>query len=1190
MNRSALKKYAPQARLDFIEAVTVRARRLGLDPALPVNIEQTGDVLLIGGQPFPASIVKQRATLSQRIHQQGFSAVVEALAYTWFNRLVAIRFMELKGYLSHGYRVLSHPQGQQPEILDNVQHLDLFGLDKVEVIRLKTAGNQDEVLYREILLAQCHELHRNMPFLFEALDDATELLLPDNLLRTDSPIARLVGDVEESDWQEVEVIGWLYQFYISEKKGEVIGRVVKSEDIPAATQLFTPNWIVQYLVQNSLGRLWLMANPGSSLKEKMPYYVESAEQTPEVQSQLDTLIKVRMEEDGGTLNPESITILDPACGSGHILVEAYNLLRAIYEERGYRLRDIPRHILQKNLFGLDIDDRAAQLAGFALLMKAREDDRRLFDDEGNPPHLNIMAIQQSAGLPDEEIAQTIINAAIQIEGGAAFHSGQLFGGGQLETQHSSGVTVCDLRQMIQLFGNGKNFGSLLSIPVTLKVKLERIIELLAGVRSRGDNLSKSYAGHVLEQFAWPTSLLALQYDVVVTNPPYMGGKGMNPELKEYAKKNFPDSKTDLFSMFIERGFLWCKPTGFNSMVTMQSWMFLSSYESMRSSIIRDNEIIQFVQIGYNSFPEINSKVAQACAFVVSKFKIQEYVATYIDLNTGSQSSDKSSVFKERDISRVFTKTRQSFTAISGCPLAYWVSDAFLSAISNSDQLGSVMDASNGVQTGNNERFVRGWHEISKDKIYTKWFFYNKGGDYRRWYGNNELVVNWEDDGQLIKKQSNCCVRGEDNYLQPGVTWSDITSGLSSFRYFPEGHLFDAKGPSAFCEEGLINYVLGYLNTSIVSYFTRVLNPTLSFQIGDFRRLPYRMIENKSEVSDLVECAINISRKSWDSREVSFGFMGLNWNGLESDQGRLSKAWEDYFSLTNLDVEHLLKLEERNNEIFIDAFGLQHELSKKVPRGQITLFQAEREKDMQRLTSYAIGCMMGRYSLDEPGLIYAHSGNIGFDPSRYTSFSADADGIIPLTRDPWFEDDAAERVREFVKVFWGGDNLVENMEWLADSLGRNSDESADEAIRNYLSNSFYKDHLQTYKKRPIYWLFSSGKQKAFECLVYLHRYNEGTLSRMRMEYVVPLQSRMQARIDKLADDINSSTGSAQQKVLQKRKDKFTKQLEELRRFDETLRPYADQRIALNLDDGVKVNYGKFGDLLAEVKAITGGKED
>ncbi|WP_455231634.1 BREX-1 system adenine-specific DNA-methyltransferase PglX [Geopseudomonas aromaticivorans] len=549
MNRSALKKYAPQARLDFIEAVTLRARRLGLDPALPVDVAQTGDVLMIAGQPFPASIASQRTALAQRIRQQGFASVMEALAYTWFNRLVAIRFMELKGYLSHGYRVLSHPDGlPQPEILDHVQHLELPGLDRAEAIRLKTAGNQDEALYREILLAQCHELHSNMPFLFEALDDATELLLPDNLLRTDSPIARLVGDIEEGDWEQVEIIGWLYQFYISEKKDQVMGKVVKSEDIPAATQLFTPNWIVQYLVQNSLGRLWLMANPGSGLKTHMPYYVEPAEQTPDVQAQLDALIKVRMDEDGGTLNPESLTVLDPACGSGHILVEAYNLLRAIYEERGYPPREIPRLILSKNLYGLDIDDRAAQLAGFALLMKARKDDRRLFDDADNPPHLNVFAIQESTDLPDEQIAQTILNAAIQIEGGEAFQTGQLFGGGQLETQHSSGLTVRDLRDLIQLFAHGKTFGSLITVPAALKARLGTMVDLLATVRSKGDPLARSYATQVLEQFAWPASVLALQYDAVVANPPYMGSKGMCPVLQRFVKNNYERERADLFAL------------------------------------------------------------------------------------------------------------------------------------------------------------------------------------------------------------------------------------------------------------------------------------------------------------------------------------------------------------------------------------------------------------------------------------------------------------------------------------------------------------------------------------------------------------------------------------------------------------------------------------------------------------------
>lgn len=1196
MNRSALKKYAPQARLDFIEAVTQRARRLGLDPGRPSNVEQTGDVLLIGGQPFSVSIASQRNALVQRIQKQGFAVVVEALAYTWFNRLVAIRFMELKGYLGHGYRVLSHPQGQQPEILDHVQHLELTGLDKAEVIRMKTAGNQDEALYREILLAQCHELHRNMPFLFEALDDATELLLPDNLLRTDSPIARLVGDIEEDNWQKVEVIGWLYQFYISEKKDEVIGRVVKSEDIPAATQLFTPNWIVQYLVQNSLGRLWLMANPGSNLKEKMPYYVEPAEQTPEVLTRLDALITVRMDEDGGTLNPESLSILDPACGSGHILVEAYNLLRAIYEERGYRLRDIPRLILQKNLFGLDIDDRAAQLAGFALLMKAREDDHRLFDDEGNPPRLNVLAVQQSADWPDEEIAQTIINAAIQIEGGEEFQSGQLFGGGQLATQHSSGLTVLDVRQLIHLFENGKTFGSLIRVPDALKDKLDSMIDLLASVLDRGDDLSRSYAKQVLEQFALPANILKLQYDVVVANPPYMGANGMNQALKGFAKKYFAASKADLFAMFIERGFFWSKSSGFNSMVTMQSWMFIATYEGMRRNILAERALSSLVQIGYNSFPEMNSKVAQACAFSFFGTYPAGFSGVYVDLNSASQAADKSELFLGRTENNVYTVPQEGFKSLPGSPLAYGVSETVRNIFSSYDRLSEYHPVKSGIMTGNDPLYLRLWFEVSHAKIgfglnsseemRDHWYPMSKGGEFRRWYGNSEHVINLRGGGLDIKAGGgNYRLRDERFYFKKYVTWSRITSSKVAFRVLDGGVLFADAAPGVFAGENC-NALAGFLNSKLVDYFLKGINPTLNIQTSDVEVLPYKSVGDVCVVDDICSAY----KDDWDSFEGSWDFTSLPFINCAFQSRRLSKVWEERELSAKQIFSSVKALEEKNNRIYIDAYGLQSELSAEIAEEEIMLAPAERDKDMKRLVSYAVGCMMGRYSLDEQGLIYANSGGIDFDPSRYTKFRADSDGIIPITDESWFEDDAAERMREFVKVVWGSDAHVENMEWLADSLDRKAGESADEAIRRYLSTNFYKDHLQTYKKRPIYWLFSSGKQKAFECLVYLHRYNEGTLSRMRMEYVVPLQSRMQARIDKLADDINSATSSAQQKALQKRKDKFTKQLEELRRFDETLRPYADQRIALNLDDGVKVNYGKFGDLLAEVKAITGGKED
>jgi type II restriction/modification system DNA methylase subunit YeeA len=1204
MNRSALKKYAPQARLDFIEAVTLRARRLGLDPALPVNIEQTGDVLLIGGQPFPASIAKQRATLAQRIQQQGFTVVVEALAYTWFNRLVAIRFMELKAYLSHGYRVLSHPQGQQPEILDHVQHIELAGLDKAEVIRLKTAGNQDEALYREILLAQCHELHRNMPFLFEALDDATELLLPDNLLRTDSPIACLVNGIEETDWQEVEVIGWLYQFYISEKKDQVIGKVVKSEDIPAATQLFTPNWIVQYLVQNSVGRLWIMANPSSRLKEKMPYYIEPAEQTPEVQAQLDSMIKVRMDEEGGTLNPESLTILDPACGSGHILVEAYNLLRVIYEERGYRLRDIPRLILQKNLFGLDIDNRAAQLAGFALMMKAREDDRRLFDDEGAPPYLNVMALQESAGLPDEVMAQVIIDAAIQIEGGEVFHAGHLFGGDQVETRHSSGLTALDLRQLIRLFEHGKTFGSLIRVPDVLKVNLGKVVELLASVRSQGNALSRSYACQVLEHFALPASLLAMQYDAVIANPPYMGGKAMNACVKSFAKENYQSGKSDLFAMFMARGFELCRSTGFNSMITMQSWMFLSSYELMREKILSDRTIHTLAHLGARAFGEISGEVVQTVAFVFQAHHVVGFRPVFFRLVDGAALDKEAALVAGQK--RYECLVQDEFSKIPGSPIAYWVPKELYRAFQARESIDTVSPPRIGMMTTDNERFLRYWYEIDFGRIGFgiksveesigsdyKWFPYNKGGGFRKWAGFQSLVVNWRDGGSEISESGMTSFRGKDFYFKSGLTWSDIATGDFSCRYTDGGSIFDIKGTSSFPGLDDMGVVGTVLNSKVGSYILNLLNPTMSYQSGDVRRIPLpdEVFARREFLNECFGKLVDISTRDWNCAEVSWGFLGSPLAPLHNESsGGVEMAFGKWHTLCKAALSEMMTLEKNINEFYIHIFGLGGEVSADVDEGQVVLSRASRESDTQRLFSYFVGCMMGRYSLDEPGLIYAHSGGYGFDSTKYRKFPADADGIIPITEDAWFDDDAAERVREFVKVIWGDHSLMENMEWLAASLGRKAGESVDEAIRRYLSSSFYRDHLQTYKKRPIYWLFSSGKQKAFECLVYLHRYNEGTLSRMRMEYVVPLQSRMQARLDKLADDINDATSSAQQKSLQKRKDKITKQLEELRRFDEALRPYADRRITIDLDDGVKVNYGKFGNLLAEVKAITGGKED
>ena len=627
------------------------------------------------------------------------------------------------------------------------------------------------------------------------------------------------------------------------------------------------------------------------------------------------------------------------------------------------------------------------------------------------------------------------------------------------------------------------------------------------------------------------------------------------------------------------------------MITMQSWMFLSSYEELRKKILAQSTISTFLHVGYNSFPEINSKVAQACAFSLFASCAPNAKGRYINLNSADQSAEKSDVFRNRKADLVHDVPQGAFLKISGAPISYWISDRFRRVISESKSVGDVVYASNGVQTGSNERFVRRWAEVDCQKVGNDWIFYNKGGDFRKWYGNNDLVVEWRNGGQAIKSQDNCCIRGEDYYFKEGITWSDITSGDSSFRFFPENHLFDAKGPSAFPLEEKLEYIIALLNSKVTSYCTKILNPTLSFQIGDLRRLPYKDISDKSRIQILAKIAMDISKKDWDGQEHSYHFCGVHFCTEASSQG-LAHDWLQTKISGDQLVTRLKLLEEENNRIFINFYGLEDELSPEVPEDQITLTRADREKDCQRLVSYAIGCMMGRYSLDEPGLIYAHAGNIGFDPSRYEKkFPADADGIVPLTADRWFEaDDAGSRVSEFLRAVWGAETLAENMAWLAESLGTKGSETPDETIRRYLADKFFKDHLQTYKKRPIYWLFSSGKQGAFQALVYLHRYHEGTLARLRAEYVLPLTGKMQSRIDSLQADIRAAGSTAARTKLTKQLESLRKQHLELLAYDEKLRHYADQRITIDLDDGVKVNYGKFGDLLAEVKAVTGGLSD
>jgi hypothetical protein len=1181
MNKNKLKSYAPQARKDFIAAVTARANLLGLSNGnghlVTVPATHQGDVTLIDGRNWPGKVFAQRESLIKRMKREGFEQTVEAVAYTWFNRFAALRFMELHDYLDHGYRVLSNVTAGEgsstPAILlhavDLAQGRSLPGLNAQEVSQLKLAGNQDGELYRRLLVAQCNALSNAMPFLFEHIDDETELLLPDNLLRTDSVIAKLVSEIPEEDWQEVEVIGWLYQFYISEKKDQVIGKVVKSEDIPAATQLFTPNWIVQYLVQNSVGRLWSMANPASTLKGEWDYYVEPAEQTPEVNAQLDALIQTRMAEDGGNLNPESITVLDPACGSGHILVVAYDVLKAIYLERGYQARAIPRLILEKNLYGLDIDDRAAQLAGFALLMKARADDRRLLDD---PPMLNVLSLQESKGLDLDELATNL----------APF-----------------GVQRGTLKALLDTFVHAKTFGSLIQIPEALDGKLVELGNGLRQAMERGDLYAKAAAQDLMPLLG-QAIVLGMKFDGVTANPPYMGGKGMNLALKEYAAVNFADSKSDLFAMFMERGFDWCKPSGFNSMVTMQSWMFLSSFEAMREKILNSRSLLTLIQLPYDG----KGPTAMGISFGVSAsiFQSQKFEKIkgvfdcfrYYELTDDGipkcfPSKNERNVIGEPDL----------FLAVPGSPVAYWLPKVAYSAFSQA-KLFDVGKTRRGLQTGNKDKYIHYWFECNVQQIElrnlskkdasesrAKWFMFNNGGDFRRWYGNLNLVVNWAHDGRELKNFVGSIIPSEELYFASAVAWPRLTSGELSFRLHPDGVIPGDLSPCYYAPDNFLG--LAYLNSKCASYFLNAINPTMTSPVGDVAKIPAPSIVGDAAklASNNARQLVEIHKEDWDQREESWGFESLRWPKCEGEG--TAQAWSNWKKISENTIDNVKKIEEKNNHLFIEAYGLLSELSPEVPEGQITLARADREKDCQRLISYAIGCMMGRYSLDEPGLIYAHSGNIGFDPNRYKTFPADPDGIVPLTDELWFEDDAANRVREFLLAVWGAETIEENMAWLAESLGTKGNETPDETIRRYLADKFFKDHLQTYKKRPIYWLFSSGKQGAFQALVYLHRYNESTLARMRAEYVVPLTGKIQSRIEMLEKDAESASTAARNK-LGKEIEKLRKKHVELLAYDEKLRHYADMRIQIDLDDGVKVNYGKFGDLLAEVKAVTGGAGD
>ncbi|SMY16237.1 BREX-1 system adenine-specific DNA-methyltransferase PglX [Photobacterium aquimaris] len=1237
MNTNKLKSYAPKARLAFMDAVTKRAAHLGLYADRIADMTIDGDSAIIEGRVFTREQGQQRNQLVNRIKalgttndklvlKDGFNQFINETAFTWFNRFTAIRYMEVNEYLDHGYRVLSNGVnaefGEGFEILPHAADVaDDLGLNKSDIVDMLLDGNKEEELYRTILLGQCHQLSEAMSFMFEKLDDATELLLPDNLTKTDSLLKSLINDIPEDNWKnsetgkgQIEVIGWLYQFYISEHKDAVIGKVVKREDIPAATQLFTPNWIVKYLVQNSLGRQWLATYPDSELKEKMEYYITPAEQSDDVIEQLKAITPT-------SIDPEEIKVLDPACGSGHILVEVYEVLREIYLERGYRLREIPELILTKNIYGLDIDDRAAQMAAFAVLMKAREDDKRIFSRDIK---LNIHSIQSTENLNINQLW-----ADLDLDGNKQSGTmGDLFTEPQLELVEASAenkVYLDLLRYLKEQFIDAKNLGSLIEVDsqhleslATLQVKLAD--------KAQGSEPTAKQAAEALLPIVDQAIALANKYDVAIANPPYMGSKGMNSVLKDFAKKSYPNSKSDLFAIFMERVFNFLKEDGYNAQVNMQSWMFLSSFEKMRESLLNSKTFITMAHLGARAFGQISGEVVQTTAWVLNKSYIKGFQPSFLRLVEGNEQEKKNALFEKKNL---FSHTKQNeFSKIPGSPIAYWANEVVFTTFEKNKKMSDVFETREGLATGSNDLFMRNWHEVSlsnisfsttssnKKSVSEKWFPYIKGGSTRKWYGNFEYVVNWLNDGIELRnfKDENTGRIRSHNYngdyaFRSGLTWSGISSSNFSVRHVPEGFKFDAKGPMAFeTFPGTLNTSSLILNSNVSNYFLKMLAPTLDFKLGHILNLPYK--DNLNIDTELAQNCEAIAKNDWDMFESSWEF--IQHPLLNEKTSSIQDACKLLHHNQKQMTLRLRNFEEIINTAVISAFGLHGVVEPECRVEDVSLLSnpefvhgnkypidelqnKSQAETISNLVSYTMGCILGRYSLDREGLVYAHSGNNGFKElvaeGAYKTFPADDDGIVPLADEDWvFEDDATTRFREFVKTVWGEEHLSENLDFVAESLCLNAikqkkGEGSMDTIRRYFSTQFYKDHLKTYKKRPIYWLFSSGKEKAFECLVYLHRYNESTLSRMRTEYVTPLMGKLESRKNILEDSKATATG-AELRAIDKELKTIDKKQAELVKFDEELKHLAEMKISIDLDDGVKVNYGKFGNLLADVKAIHG----
>lgn len=1144
MDKNAIKKYAVWARRELIDRVTKRAAVFGVtnDGFGDPNADSVNGHLLSNAEKH------QRQALIRRIEEKSYEHVMEEVAYTWFNRFAALRFMEVNGYLPSHIRVFTDDEGRfRPQILSEAIHLELDGLNMEKVYQMKDS-NQEEELFKYLLIVQCNALNGILPGMFQKIEDYTELLLPDYLLREGSVIEQMVALIPEDDWKDqVQIIGWLYEAYNTDLNslvydGTLSRAKIPKELVPAATTIFTPDWPVHYMVENSLGRLWLEGHPNDELKSEWKYYLDEAEQEPDVQTQLAEIRKQY-----AALKPEEILTIDPCAGSGHILCVLFDVLVQIYEDYGYTAREAAASIVQNNLWGLDIDDRAAQLAYFAVMMKARQYDRRFFTKEVQP---HVYAIQESNDINRDHL--------------------NYLGHGLSDFERNNAVN--QINALLDEFIDAKEYGSILQ-PIKYDwALLSRFME----DTTPDQQVSFGEAGledtqAQLRLMIAQGQALAQKYHVVVTNPPYLGNTRFSPKLDSYIKEFWSDVKSDLSMVMYQHSVddLAIK-NGFVAFITTSSWMFLASFEKLRNHIASVGVTTSLVDFGTELF---EGKVGHnpIVSWVVRNSHISNYrlkAIRLVEYCYSRRDEKEPEFFNARNM---YIAQQENFSKIPGAPVAYWWANF---TVFSEKKVDEYYESAGRNKTHGNDIYVRYWWEIV-DTI--RWQPYANGGDFRRWRGNDTDLVDWSDNAKEWYA-SHGGLYNQKYAGKQGVCWNLITSYKNGFRIKHFDHHYSSAAPTIIAtKDSRDDYLLAFLNCCVAEALLKMYNPTLNTTVGDVLGLPF-IIQSEEEIVARSKEEQSLSQTDWDSFETSWDFQRhpLVTPAIDQHYMRLSDCWRDWERACDERFAQLKANEEELNRIFIDIYGLQDELTPDVDDKDVTVRKAELGRDIRSLISYAVGCMLGRYSLDKPGLAFAGG---TWDAGQYVTYPADKDGILPITDDEYFSDYIVTMFVNWVKTVYGAATLEENLRFIADALGGKG--SPREVIRNYFLNDFYKDHLKVYQKRPIYWLFDSGKKNGFKALIYMHRYQPDTIARVRTDYVHEMQSRYRTAIADVEQRMNGASTSERVK-LNKRLTALQAQADELRLYEEKVHHLADQMISIDLDDGVKVNYAKFADVLSPIK--------